>query len=125
MRKLIKTLFDLLEVCSSTCCTVLYCNHRPTTTPVRFKEPILNAMNSTFEGSSDPSEVMGEAQASDLVEVSVPPSTDEDWHLKFIIPELWTFSLAVQDAVKTGVIQGRARKEIIRVLRTYILSHTQ
>ena len=68
---------------------------------------------------------MGDARASDLVEVSVPPSTDEDWHLKFTIPELRTFSLAVQDAVKTGVIQGRARKEIIHVLRTYILSHTQ
>lgn len=39
-----------------------------------------------------------------------------DWHLTFAIPDLKTFSLSVHDAVRTGVVEGRARREIIQVL---------
>lgn len=47
-----------------------------------------------------------------------------DWHLNFAIPDLRTFSASVRDAVRTGVIEGRARREIIQVLRTYVTAHT-
>lgn len=46
------------------------------------------------------------------------------WHLQFNIPELATFSGAVKNAVKTGVVTSIARREIIQVLRTYITQHT-
>ena len=42
------------------------------------------------------------------------------WHLQFSIPELDTFSGAVKDSVKTGVVTSIARREIVQVLRTYI-----
>lgn len=47
-----------------------------------------------------------------------------DWHLTFAIPDLKTFSISVHDAVRTGVVEGRARREIIQVLRTYMIAHT-
>ena len=53
-----------------------------------------------------------------------PVSNSSDWHIQFTIPELQSFSLHVKDAVKTGVITARARKEINQVLRTYMTAHT-
>ena len=41
-----------------------------------------------------------------------------DWYLTFTIPDLKAFSLSVHDAIRTGVVKGRARREIIQVLRT-------
>lgn len=44
-------------------------------------------------------------------------STSE-WHINFSIPELRTFSQHVKDAVASGIILGKARREVIQVLRT-------
>ena len=44
--------------------------------------------------------------------------------MEFLIPELNTFSHHVQNAVTTGIITGKARREIIQVLRTYMTAHT-
>lgn len=54
------------------------------------------------------------------------PSDDNssDWHILFSIPELRSFSQHVKDAVNSGVVTGRARREIIQVLRTYMTAHT-
>ena len=49
---------------------------------------------------------------------------DPEWHLKFDIPDLKTFSESVHNAIKTEVIEGSARMEIIQVLRTCITAHT-
>ena len=48
----------------------------------------------------------------------------KDWHLEFNIPELSTFSDHVKEAVRTGVVTARARREIVQVLRTYVTAHT-
>ena len=50
--------------------------------------------------------------------------SDPQWHLSFKIPELQTFSTFVRDAVRTGVVSARARREIVQVLRTYVTAHT-
>jgi len=47
-----------------------------------------------------------------------------NWHLQFNIPELNTFSGAVKNAVRTGVVTGLARREIIQVLWTHITKYT-
>ena len=47
-----------------------------------------------------------------------------EWHLQFAIPQLRSFSQHVKNAVDTGIITGRARREIIQVLRTYMTAHT-
>ena len=47
-----------------------------------------------------------------------------EWHINFLIPELQTLSQHVKDAVATGIIPGRERREIIQVLRTYMTAHT-
>ena len=46
------------------------------------------------------------------------------WHIQFTIPELNSFSQHVKDAVSTGVVTARARKEITQVLRTYMTAYT-
>ena len=51
-------------------------------------------------------------------------SEPTDWHLQFAIPELKSFSQHVKSAVDTGIVTGRARREIIQVLRTYMTAHT-
>ena len=63
---------------------------------------------------------------SPTVESTVTQSStvQSTWHLEFDIPELDTFSGAVKDAVKTGVVTSMARREIIQVLRTYMTQHT-
>lgn len=43
-----------------------------------------------------------------------------DWHIRFTLPELNSFSQHIKGAVNTGVVTARARKEINQVLRTYI-----
>jgi len=53
--------------------------------------------------------------------VGYPASSSTDWHIGFTIPDLHSFSQHVKDAVKTGVITARARRQ---VLRTYMTSHT-
>ena len=67
------------------------------------------------------------ATESSLPEVPVVTQSfamQSNWHLQFNIPELDTFSGAVKNAVKTGVVTGIARREIIQVLRTYITKYT-
>ena len=51
-------------------------------------------------------------------------SEPSDWHLQFAIPQLKSFSQHVKNAVDTGIVTGRARREIIQVLRTYMTAHT-
>ena len=41
-----------------------------------------------------------------------------------MIPDLKTFPASVQDAVRSGIVDGRARKEITQVLMTYMCGHT-
>lgn len=50
--------------------------------------------------------------------------TQSDWHVAFAIPDLQTFSDHVREAVSTGIVTGRARREIIQVLQTYITAYT-
>jgi len=47
-----------------------------------------------------------------------------EWHLTFEIPALHTFSAFVKAAVKSGIVDGKARHEIIQVLKTYISAKT-
>lgn len=47
-----------------------------------------------------------------------------EWHVRFSISDLSSFSHHVKEAVTTGVITARARKEINQVLRTYITAYT-
>ena len=47
-----------------------------------------------------------------------------EWHLNFMIPQDTAFTSCVQQAIKTGVITTKARREIISVLRTYVVSNT-
>lgn len=47
-------------------------------------------------------------------------SSESEWHIDFSIPELNNFSQHVKDAVNSGVVTLRARREIVQVLRTYM-----
>lgn len=49
---------------------------------------------------------------------------NSEWHVDFEIPDFHTFSSNVKEAVDSGVTTGIARREIIQVLRTYMLAHT-
>lgn len=51
-------------------------------------------------------------------------SADQEWHVSFIIPELDVFSAHVLQAINTCVVTASARREIVQVLRTYVLAHT-
>ena len=51
-------------------------------------------------------------------------SGNEEWHVSFAIPELDVFSTHVLNAINTGVVTGSARREIVQILRTYVLAHT-
>jgi len=50
--------------------------------------------------------------------------TSSKWHVEFVIPELRTFSHNVKDFITTGIVTGRARREIIQVLHTHMTAHT-
>jgi len=66
-------------------------------------------------------------QGSELTagpQISSLNTNDPEWHLNFEIPELCTFSSFVKEAVKTGIVSSRARREITQVLRTYIIAYT-
>ena len=54
------------------------------------------------------------------------PSGDSssDWHILFSIPELRNFSQHVKDAVNTGVVTGRTKRETHQVMHTYMTAHT-
>ena len=71
---------------------------------------IISAVPSNSQQSSCSTSATGTSQA--------------EWHLNFVIPELRTFSQFVTEAVNTGVVTARARREIVQVLRTYITAHT-
>ena len=58
------------------------------------------------------------------IEASSMEISSSEWHISFLIPELQIFSHHVKDAIATGIIPGRARREIIQVLRTYMTAHT-
>jgi len=45
-------------------------------------------------------------------------------HLTFTIPEVSTFSGFVKEAIKTGIVSSKVRREITQVLRTYMVAHT-
>ena len=51
-------------------------------------------------------------------------SEPTDWHLQFAISELKSFSQHVKSVVDTSIAIGRARRETIQVLRTYMTAHT-
>lgn len=50
--------------------------------------------------------------------------SSSEWHLQFHIPDVSTFSACVQDAISTGIVTSKARREIIQVLRTYMIAYT-
>ena len=52
------------------------------------------------------------------------PSANKEWHIGFLIPDLDVFSAQVLQAINTGVVTSSARREIVQVLRTYVLAHT-
>lgn len=80
------------------------------------------------ESSISLSSALGDSTSNPAVTTNpntgIANAATDDWHFKFSIPELRSFSHHVKDAVTTGVITARARKEIIQVLRTYITAHT-
>jgi len=47
-----------------------------------------------------------------------------NWHINFSIPEFNTFSDHVKEAISTGVVTGKAKREIIQVLKTYMTAYT-
>jgi len=49
---------------------------------------------------------------------------DPLWHLDFTVPELSTFSGFVKEAIKTGIVSSKARREITQILRMYIMAQT-
>ena len=51
-------------------------------------------------------------------------TASSDWHLHFKIPDASTFSGCVQEAINTGVVTAKARREINLILRTYTVAHT-
>lgn len=51
-------------------------------------------------------------------------SANQEWHVSFVIPELDVFSTHVLQAINTGVVTGSARREIVQIIRTYVLAHT-
>lgn len=51
------------------------------------------------------------------------PSSNE-WHLHFSIPSTTSFLGCVQQAINTGVVTAKSRREIIQVLQTHMLVHT-
>ena len=48
-----------------------------------------------------------------------------DWHIHFKIPDLTNFSQHVRNAVSSGVVTSRAKREILQVLRTYATAYTE
>ena len=65
-----------------------------------------------------------QVQDLELAQSSSSNAIDPEWHLKFEIPELSTFSSFVKESVKTGIVSSRARREITQFLRTYIIPNT-
>ena len=56
---------------------------------------------------------------------SVPESPrNQEWHVNFVIPDLGGFSTHVLNAINTGVVTAGARREIVQIVRTYVLAHT-
>ena len=51
-------------------------------------------------------------------------NSNAEWHTSFTTPEFKNFLHFVQRAVATGLVTGRARREIVLVLRTFISAHT-
>ncbi len=80
----------------------------------------------TEEGSATLSGVFGGSTSNPTVPIDCTTGHNNaaidcsEWHIRFSIPDLRSFSHHVKDSVTTGVITARARKEIIQVLRTYI-----
>ena len=79
---------------------------------------------STTVGASSSSLPSTSSNVSTAPSVTSPMPAQSEWHLTFIIPELRTFSDHVKEAVSTGVVSSRARREIIQVLRTYVTAYT-
>ena len=63
------------------------------------------------------------AWRTSLVLFQVEENTN--WHATFEIPEVEVFSDIVQEAVRSGIVTSRARREIIQMLRTLILQYTK
>ena len=84
--------------------------------------------SASIREASTPSDDHGTITETEIQVASVctieTDNPDPEWHLNFLTPHLRVFSASVHDAVKTGVIEGRARREIIHVLRTYVTAHT-
>lgn len=84
----------------------------------------------TEEGSATLSGVLGGSTSNPTVSIDCTTGHNDaaidssDWHIRFSIPDLRSFSHHVKDAVTTGVLTARARKEIIQVLRTYVTAYT-
>lgn len=67
----------------------------------------------------------GSVNRSRSISVEQPGSTSNlEWHLHFNIPDASAFSGSVQEAIKTGVVTAKVRREVNLVLRTYIIPHT-
>lgn len=46
------------------------------------------------------------------------------WHLSFEVPDANNFSGCVQEAIRSGVVTSKARREITQTLRTLIVQNT-
>lgn len=49
---------------------------------------------------------------------------DTQWHLGFAIPNERCLGYTVTQAIKTGIVDSKARSRLIRVLRGLILQYT-
>lgn len=46
------------------------------------------------------------------------------WHTSFEVPDETKFSSSVQEAIQSGVIPTKARRELTQTLRTLMVQHT-
>lgn len=89
-------------------------------------KPVTTGHQSTLNSYSPaPAPSLKSTSQSQPVIVHKPsPSIQSTWHHQFEIPDLHNFSGIVKTAVETGIVTGLARREIIQVLRTYMLRYT-
>lgn len=85
---------------------------------------ISNRSTTNRPPSKRPRDTQSSYESLSNMSQSQETTSTSDWHLHFEIPAMGSFSRSVQEAIKTGVITAKARKEIIQVFRTYITKYT-
>ena len=87
-------------------------------------KPVTTGHQSTLNSYSPAPSLISTSQSQPVIVHKPSPSIQSTWHYQFEIPDLHNFSGIVKTAVETGIVTGLARREIIQVLRTYMLRYT-